>query len=28
VGVTLPTILTTWSDAEVATVLSLLLSGR
>jgi len=26
--VTLPTILTTWSDAEVATVLSLLLSGR
>src|SRR5215813_252782 len=27
VGVTLPTILTTWSDAEVATVLSLLLSG-
>jgi hypothetical protein len=28
VGLTLPTILTTWSDAEVATVLSLLLSGR
>jgi hypothetical protein len=28
VGVTLPTILTTWSDAEVATVLSLLLAGR
>lgn len=28
VGVTLPTILTTWSDAEVATVLALLLSGR
>jgi len=26
--VTLPTILTTWSDAEVATVLALLLSGR
>ena len=28
VGVTLPTILTTWSDAEVATALSLLMSGR
>lgn len=28
VGVTLPTILTTWSDAEVATVLSLLMSGE
>ena len=28
VGLTLPTILTTWSDAEVATVLSLMLSGR
>ncbi|HET9156888.1 MAG TPA: hypothetical protein VFN91_09500 [Myxococcaceae bacterium] len=28
VGVTLPTILTTWSDAEVATVLSLMMSGR
>ena len=28
VGVTLPTILTTWPDAEVATVLALLLSGR
>jgi hypothetical protein len=27
VGVTLPTILTTWSDAEVATALSLLLSS-
>jgi hypothetical protein len=28
VGLTLPTILTTWSDAEVATVLALMLSGR
>jgi hypothetical protein len=28
VGLTLPTILTTWSDADVATVLSLLLSGQ
>jgi hypothetical protein len=28
VGVTLPPILTTWSDAEVATVLALLMSGR
>jgi hypothetical protein len=28
VGVTLPTILTTWPDAEVATALSLLMSGR
>jgi len=28
VGVTLPTLLATWSDAEVATVLALLLSGR
>lgn len=28
VGVTLPPVLTTWSDAEVATVLALLLSGR
>ncbi len=28
VGVTLPPILATWSDAEVATVLALLMSGR
>jgi hypothetical protein len=28
VGVTLPTILATWPDAEVATVLALLLTGR
>ncbi|HUM11647.1 MAG TPA: hypothetical protein VLT82_11910 [Myxococcaceae bacterium] len=28
VGLTLPTLLATWPDAEVATVLSLLLSGR
>lgn len=28
VGLTLPTILNTWRDAEVATVLSLMLSGR
>lgn len=28
VGVTLPTILTTWADAEVATVLALMMSAR